>query len=176
MLSKSSRTRLLASCVLAIALACNLKVPAQTTPTSHNLTFSNVTETIDAAGRRIFVANVRGDLQGVLTLAVVLGPGGTVTSGEWALNLSYIELGPPSSDGDGDPVETLVQRGTIKGSVSSGYAVVGNDGYATDLSNVQLNITGATLEFASVVAGAGNVLGSSMNQQAASSGYFTLTF
>jgi hypothetical protein len=167
----------LASCAFALTLISAESVRAQaTTPTSHSLTLGNVVETIDANGRRVFVANVGGDLPGVLTLALVVGPDGVVSGGEWALNVSYIQFGPPSSDGDGDPSESLVQRGVIKGSVSGGSAILDNSGLASDLNSIRLNISGATLEFASIAAGTGSVLGSNMNQQAVSNGFLTITF
>lgn len=159
-----------------LALAAAQPLSAQSQPMTHNLTIGNATESIDAHGRVVLVANVQGDLQGVLTLALVVRADGTVTAGEWALNVSYIQLGPPSSDGDGDPSETLVQLGVIKGSVSGGVADLGNDGLATDLSGIQLNLTGATMQFAGATSGNGTVAGSSINQQNSSTGSLTLTF
>lgn len=71
------------------------------------MTLSNAVESIDTANRKVFVVNVAGDLPGVLTVAVVVAADGTVSSGEWALNVSYIQFGPPDADGDGDASETL---------------------------------------------------------------------
>lgn len=176
MANRKLRARLLASCAFALALSSAGSLRAQANPTSHKLTLGNVAETIDANGRRVFVANVGGDLPGVLTLALVVGPNGVVSGGEWALNVSYIKFGPPDGDGDGDPSESLVQRGVIKGSVSGGSAILDNGGLASDLNAIRLNISGATLEFASITAGTGSVLGSSMNQQAISNGFLTITF
>ena len=176
MTNKKLRTWLLTCCALALALTSAGPLRAQSNPTSHNLTLSDVTETLDTNGRRVFVAKVRGDLSGVLTLALMVGPNGVVSGGEWALNVSYILLGPPSTDGDGDPIESLVQRGVIKGSVSGGSASVVGSGLASDLNGIRLNISGATVEFASITTGTGSVLGSNMNQQAVSNGYLTLTF
>ena len=176
MTNRKSMARLLACCAFALALTSAGSLHAQSNPTSHNLTLNNVTETVDANGRRIFVANVRGDLDGVLTLALVVGPNGVVSGGEWALNVSYILLGPASTDGDGDPIESLVQRGVIKGSVSGGSASVVGGGLASDIYGIRLNISGATVEFASITTGTGSVMGSNMNHQAVSNGYLTLTF
>jgi hypothetical protein len=167
---------LLSACTFAFALIAAQPLSAQSQPTTHNLTIGNATEAIDGQGRVVLVANVQGDLQGVLTLALVVRADGTVSGGEWALNVSYIQFGPPASDGDGDPSETLVQLGVIKGSVSGGAAYLGNDGLATDLSGIQLNLTGATLQFAGTTSGSGIVTGSSINQRNASSGSLALTF
>ncbi len=176
MAKKKSRARLLATSAMALALASAGSLYAQTNPTSHNLTLSNIAETIDAHGRRVFVAHVDGDLPGVFTLALQVGPTGAITGGEWALTVSYIKFGPPDPDGDGDASESLVQRGVIKGAVTGGLAVLSSDGLASDLSGIQLSVSGATVEFASTKTGSGNVLGSNMNQQAASSGNLTITF
>jgi hypothetical protein len=176
MANRKLRARLLASCAFALALNSAGSLCAQANPTSHNLTLDNVAETIDANGRRVFVANVGGDLPGVLTLALVVGPGGVVSGGEWALNVSYIQLGPPEAGGDGDPSESLVQRGVIKGSVSGGSASLADSGLASDLNGIRLNISGATLEFASITTGTGSVLGSNMNRQAVSNGFLTINF
>ncbi len=177
MANGNRRVQVLTSCALALALCSEHLVYAQSSPTTHNLTLSNVAETIDADGRRVFVAKVTGDLPGVLTLALRVGANGAISGGEWALTVSYIQFGPPDPDGDGDASESLVQRGVIKGSVNSGgSAVLVGNGLASDLSSVQLNVTGATVDFASTTSGSGSVLGSDLNQQAASSGYLTITF
>lgn len=153
-----------------------LTMHAQASQTVHAMTLSNAVESIDTANRKVFVVNVAGDLPGVLTVAVVVAADGTVSSGEWALNVSYIQFGPPDADGDGDASETLVQRGVIKGSVSSGSTVLGPDGLASTLSGLQLNVTGATVEFSSVKTGLGTLSGGNMNQQTASSGTLSLNF
>ncbi len=176
MTTKKSRARLFTASAFALALTSAGHLSAQTNPTAHNLTLSNIAETIDAHGRRVFVAHVEGDLPGVFTLALVVGPSGTVTGGEWALTVSYIQFGPPDPDGDGDASEALVQRGVIKGAVSGGAAVLTAGGLASDLSGVQLNVSGATVQFASAKTGSGYVLGSNMNNQAASTGNLTITF
>ncbi len=176
MTKKNLRARIVSKVAFAIAITSAGSLHAQTTPTTHNLTLSNVAETKDADGRQVFVAHVAGDLPGILTLALRIGPGGIVLGGEWALDVSYIRFGPPDADGDGDPSESLVQRGVIKGAVTGGSAVLNAVGVATDLSGIQMNITGATVEFAGTSTGTGSVLGSSVNQQAASSGFLAITF
>jgi hypothetical protein len=109
-------------------------------------------------------------------LALVVGTDGVVTGGEWALTVSYIQFGPPDADGDGDPSESLVQRGVIKGVVSGGFSFLATNGLASDLSGIVLSVTGSTLEFAGKTSGTGTVTGTSMNQQTASSGTLTITF
>lgn len=173
----SKRAAWLASVlVLTISALSPLFATAQAATSTHSLTLGNSVESVDADGRRVFVTTVTGDLPGVLTLALVVNADGTVTGGEWALNVSYIQFGPPDADGDGDPSESLVQRGVIKGAVSGGSAVLGAKSLASVLSGIRLDVTGATLEFAAIKAGNGTVMGNNMDQQAASSGLLSLTF
>ncbi len=91
MANRNRRARLLASGAFALTLTSAQVLHAQTNPTTHNLTLSNVAETIDADGRRVFVAKVAGDLPGILTLALRVGPNGAISGGEWAPNVSYIK-------------------------------------------------------------------------------------
>jgi len=149
---------------------------AQSVGTSHSLILKQSVETIDKDGRRVLVANASGDLSGVLTLALVTAPNGVVSAGEWALNVSYLEYGPPNDDADGDASQKLVQRGVIKGLVSSGSVVLNSAGLPIDLSSIQLRITGATLEFASITSGNGSVTGNSMDQHDSSSGTLTISY
>jgi hypothetical protein len=133
---------------------------------------------VDAKGRFIFVAMVRGDMAGVLTLAVSVDANGAVKDGEWAYNASQLVLGAPvnDKDNDGDSDQTLVRLGFLKGTVAGGHVVVDSEGHATELGNIQLNLTGATVKFAGINAGSGVVGGSNMQVQKTSSGFLTLTF
>src|SRR5438128_1186301 len=65
-------------------------------------------------GQTTLTVRVEGDLSGRLTLIVRADSEGALT-GTWALVDSHIE------DGTGDS-ETLIQRGTIKGTLSGGFA------------------------------------------------------
>ena len=174
---KRLRTLRLLVLLSGVLLLCfSGPIQAQSTPTTHTLTLNNATETIDAQNRRVFVASVQGDIPGTLTLALVVGADGVVKGGEWALTVSYIQFGPPDADGDGDRSESLVQRGVIKGAVSVGSSLLATDGRASNLSGILLSVTGGTLEFAGKTNGTGSLNGTSMNQQAASSGTLTINF
>jgi len=180
----NDRTRnssLLVCCALSAALVFTHTLPAHAStsaqsPATHNLTLANVVQSVDAHGRLVFVATVRGDLAGVLTLALVVGPNGVVKGGEWAFDASHTEIGAPSTDGDGDPVETFSQLGFLKGTVSGGSVGLEGDGLATDLSRIQLNLTGATVKFAGTKTGSGSVSGANMKLQKASNGFLTISF
>ena len=149
---------------------------AQQTPTTHALTFANSTEYKDAKGRIVIIGHVAGDLPGVLTLALNVTSAGVVTSGEWALNVSFTQFGPPDPDGDGDPSEVLVQRGVIKGSITNGGAPIATSGLATSANGLQLRITGATVQFASVSTGTGSFTGGGLLNSSTASGTLNLTF
>lgn len=172
--------RLLAFALVAASLAIPARPQTQTqTPlTTHHLLLNNVVQSVDAHGRFIFVATVRGDMAGVLTLAVSVDATGAVKSGEWAYNAARLDLGAPvrDNDGDGDSDETLVRLGFLKGTVSGGNVVVAADGHATELGSIRLNLTGATVKFAGIHAGSGIVGGTNMQIQNTSSGFLTLTF
>ncbi len=170
------RTGLLTLFAFVLALTSGHKLVAQSQPTVHKLQITNVTESVDTKGRVLLNGIVKGDLQGVLTLALVVAPNGTVTGGEWALNVSFIKFGAPDKDGDGDESESLVQLGTIKGVISAGAAGRKANGLATALNGVELKITGATLQYAKTTTGSGMFAGSSLDVQSASNGTFSLTF
>jgi len=170
------RMRLLALGAMTLSLVTTNRLAAQTQPTTHTLTVANAKESIDAKGRIILVGNVKGDLPGVLTLALTVGPSGTITSGEWALNVSYIKFGAPEVNGDGDESESLVQLGVLKGTVAAGVAGRATNGLAIALNGLQLNVTGATVQFAKTTKGTGTFNGSSLNSQTASSASLSITF
>ena len=176
MRKRTLRRLLVAVCAFALAALSPRVLPAQSQPTTHNLTLSNLAQSIDKTGRVVVTAQVTGDLPGTFTLALAMDGNGHVTGGEWALNVSYIELGPPASDGDGDPSESLVQRGVVKGSVSGGSAVLTSNGLLSDVVGAALNVTGATLQFAGSTSGSGTVNSSDMTDGNASSGSLTVTF
>ncbi len=161
---------LLAPCISVQSAA------AQTTPTAHALTFSNPTEHRDAKGRVIIVGHVAGDLPGILTLALNVTSAGVVTSGEWALNVSYTQFGPPAPDGDGDPSEVLIQRGVIKGSIIDGGAPLASNGLASSANGLQLHITGATVQFPATTTGSGSFTGGGLLNASTANGTLTLTF
>lgn len=147
---------------------------AYASSSSHNLTLANAIQSKDKEGRTVFVTNVTGDLPGTLTIRLNVGPNGAISGGEWALNVTYIEFGGISPDGDRD--ESLISRGVLKGTISSGGAILNPSGKVTDLNGLQLTITGATREFAQVTSGSGSAGGSQLNVSASSNGYLSLNF
>jgi len=162
--------------VLFVALCMNLQAgstQAQST-TAHNLSLSNAVQSVDVQGRHVIVMDVKGDLPGSLTLRVTTDASGAVKAGEWALNVSYVEFGPIAPDGDHE--ESLIQRGVLKGHVTSGSALLDGNGVLVGLSGIQLAVDGATHEFSAVKAGGGSIVASELNATAKSNGSVALTF
>ena len=163
----------------AVITFSSLAAPAltgQTGSVAHSLTLANAVETIDGTQRRVIVAHLAGDLPGVLTMALQVGTDGRVSGGEWALNVSYIRFGPPDKDGDGDASEYLVQRGVLKGTLHGGAGSLAGSDFLQTLDGVELDLTGATVEFAAVRNGHGTLTGRNLNQPGGSAGLLTLTF
>jgi hypothetical protein len=160
--------------LLATLLPFGRSGRAYASSSAHNLTLANALQSVDKQGRIVFVTQVAGDLPGTLTLRLNLASNGTITGGEWALNVTYIEFGPLSPDGDHE--ESLISRGVVKGAVTSGGAIVSSTGKVTDLNGLQLTITGATHQFAQVTSGSGSAGGSQLNVSAGSNGYLSLNF
>ncbi len=170
------RTGLVTLFALLLCLPSSLPLHAQSAPVTHNLQISNITESADSKGHVLLSGIVKGDLQGVLTIALVVAPNGTVTGGEWALNLSFIKFGAPDKDGDGDESESLVQLGMIKGMLSGGAVGRKANGFATAVNGVNLKISGGTLQYAHTTSGTGFFAGSSLDIQSASNATLSLTF
>ena len=72
--------------------------------------------------------------------------------------------------------EGLVQLGVLKGTVTSGVAARASNGVAAALNGLQLNLTGATVQFAKASKGTGSLNGGSLNNPSASTGSLTITF
>lgn len=168
------RRTLVASALVAFGMAWQAATIHAQSPTTHDLTLASSNETTDSQGRLVLVWNVKGDLPGTLTLRMTMSATGAITGGDWALDVSYIEFGPLSSDGDHE--ESLIQRGVLKGSIAGGAAVLNSTGTAVNLSGVQLVVTGATQQFSSVRSGSGSIVGSQLDNSANSNGLLALTF
>jgi hypothetical protein len=139
----------------------------------------------ERSGRLVVTLAARGDLRGLVTLALDVGPDGAVTGGDWALVVSHIQdLNPDGStaetvEEDHDhheepadvPVEEhhdepsagphqefirFVNEGTLGGHVVGGFIGAATNG-AVALINVQLQLTSATLTFASARSGTGSI-------------------
>jgi hypothetical protein len=168
--------------VFAFGLFMSLPVRAQQALTNYNSTFSLAQQSVDAGGHTVVIMQGTGDLPGVLTLVLTLGADGTITSGEWALNVSYtapLHPGAPpdpnSSESDAAQGEQLIQKGVLSGSVAGGSATVSN-GLVSTIRSLQLNVSHGTLQFASVTQGNGAVAGANIDNRANSSATSSLTF
>src|SRR6516165_5658703 len=87
--------------VVALMLATASRSMAQQSPATHNVTLALADQHVDDHGRTVITMMASGDLRGVLTLAISSAPDGTVTDGEWSLNVSY--TAPLKSKAQSDP-------------------------------------------------------------------------
>ena len=142
-------------------------------------TFSNTLDSPQVSehqdGDLIVVMAAQGDLPGSLTVKLHQAADGAVVAGEWAFNVNYTdEIHVPNPEpGQEDHIDMLVQRGTLKGVVTSGQ-VVSADGVPFGIDALQLSINGGSLEFGSIQAGTANA--SVTNLNGAGSGTLTLSF
>jgi hypothetical protein len=173
-------------CALVVVVALILAMPsysgAQQSPATYNVTLALADQHVDDHGRTVITMMASGDLRGVLTLAISSAPDGTITDGEWALNVSYTaplnpdaQPDPSSSDPDAGTGEQLIQRGVLSGTVTTG-SITQADGHVTGLTGVSLSLTNGTVEFADVPNGFGTFAGTSVNDRTNSTGSMTLTF
>lgn len=176
----------LAACVLAITLAAYSQTRAQAQST-YNVTLSRAEASTDAHGRTIVTMTTRGDLPGTMTLAIERRADGTVTGGEWALNVSYTQLTAPDghveaadiAGGDDETVphaEALVQKGVIKGQLVGGSVTLGADGALATFNDLVMSVTSGTLAFDRAASGNGVLSGASLSDRDASNGAVTITF
>ena len=157
-------------------------VAQQQTATTYNSRFTIASQSTDNQGRTVIVMQGTGDLPGVLTLVLATDVNGSVTGGDWALNVSYTApLNPNAAphpdlpDSDSPTGEQLVQKGTISGKVSSGSATITN-GQVSAFTSLQLVITTGTLQFAGVGNGNGTANGTQIDDRANSAASTSLTF
>lgn len=63
-------------------------VAQQQIATTYNSSFTIASQSIDDHGRTVIIMQGTGDLPGVLTLVLSMAADGSVSGGEWALNVS----------------------------------------------------------------------------------------
>ena len=88
----------------------------------------------------IVVMDATGDLPGALTLKLNCN-GANVTGGEWALVVAYTELLPDQPTEDGDPGESLVQKGTLKGTITGAQITLSADGPIAAIDSLHYSLT-----------------------------------
>jgi hypothetical protein len=157
-------------------------VAQQQIATTYNSSFTIASQSIDDHGRTVIIMQGTGDLPGVLTLVLSMAADGSVSGGEWALDVSYTaplhpnaQPDPTLTDPDSAIGEQLIQKGTLSGTIASGSTIAVN-GQVTEFNSLQLVITTGTLQFAGVTAGNGAANGTHIDDRADSSAYTSLTF
>jgi len=147
-------------CASAITVSNSPAVQAQST-NSHVSSMSPADIVHMKSGQTSLTVRVNGDLSGRLTLIVRPDSDGALT-GTWALIDSHVEDGTGAS-------ETLVQRGTIKGTLSGGFATFGPGGRIIGFRDLRLQITGGTLAYAGI-SGTGYAQGINLETRRRSTG------
>jgi hypothetical protein len=153
--------------------------PAAPSPSGdYNVSLSGATVSADELDRLIVVMDAKGDLPGALTLRLERdASGSTVTGGEWALVVAYteeIQLSP--GEGDGDAGESLVQKGTLKGTISGGLLTLNADGSLASVNSLQLTVSGGSMSYDAVADGSGSAHEENLQDAPASSGSLALSF
>jgi hypothetical protein len=150
----------------------------QSPSTTYNINLSKATVSATDDNRIIVVMDAKGDLPGALTLRLERDAAGSiVTGGEWALVVAYteeIQLSP--GEGDGDPGEGLVQKGTLKGTISGGQVTLNPDGSIASINSLQLVVNGGSMSYDAVNDGSGSVHEENLQDADNASGGLTLSF
>ncbi|MEO8680504.1 MAG: hypothetical protein ABI665_15740 [Vicinamibacterales bacterium] len=137
----------------AIGTIAAAQQPATTT--SHASTATHPRVDVMAAGKVVVSLDMSGDLPGILTLNLQQQPDGSVT-GDWALVVAYADARDPATGDEPSHEETvghphkdfltLVRRGTLGGSITSGSLAFAADGSLADLT-AALAIDVGSVEF-----------------------------
>jgi len=181
------RRTVLGAAALVVCLGLIWTVRAHERHT-YNVTLSHPETNTDPNGRVVVTMMAKGDLRGVVTLALERNAVGTVTGGEWALMVSYTEVipvnpnAPPHAHGEesggGEPHsgEALVQKGAIKGTIASGSLTLNADGSLASLNDLVLTITGGTLQYHAATSGTGVVSAGALSNRDTATGAVSLIF
>jgi hypothetical protein len=168
-----------AALMTRVTLSISSPFTADDSVTHRNSTLSSAQIASTDTNRTIITQSARGDLPGVLTLALdINAQDGSVTGGEWALVVTDIQTPAHSRDhGEEEgPDVMVIQRGVLKGVVTGGAVVLNPDGTVGSASAIQLAINGGTLEFGDVSSGGGIVNGSDLQDPHDSSGNLSLDY
>jgi hypothetical protein len=161
-------------CLLATIVIASALANAQS-PSTYNINLSLAEQSQDDQGRTVVTMISKGDLPGVLTLALSMASDGTVTGGEWSLVVSYTDIVNPQGQTEEEKGETLIQKGVLSGTVLAGGTTL-NNGVVSAIGYLQLDLSHGTVEYASVPNGSGSASGTSIDDRANSAGSATLTF
>jgi hypothetical protein len=145
-------------------------------PTSgtFNNILSNAVVSKHQDGDMVVVMTAKGELPGTLTLKLQRDAAGTnVTGGEWAFLVSYTK---EVHNEDGTHGESLVQRGTVKGTISGGQVTLDGNESISSVNSVQLVLNGGTLTFHKTTTGNGTGQATNILDNATSTGTLNLTF
>jgi len=186
--SQAALTRQLSFGQLPFLTSLLRTAPIQTgaTAVARHVTLSQAQVWQEAPNRIVLNTRADGDLPGALTLVIDRNSAdNSITGGEWALAVSYIEDVPATahskSSGHADHIkepdgELLIQKGTLKGSITGGAVTLNADGTVAAVNAVQLNVESGTLTFNNVSGGTGMAHETNLQDFSTSSGTLSLKF
>ena len=169
--------------VFGLAFVAAPGASAQTPATGPQTYSSNLTHaqvSYPSATQTVITMQATGDLPGLLTLTLNHDAGSTaVTTATWALAVAYAQYsalpaGTTTDDPDAQPM-TLVNEGTLGGTLSGGTLVLDANGAVVGLSGAQLFIVSGSLQFDGA-AGGGSMQATGFADFATSSGTLSLNF
>src|ERR1700752_578055 len=76
--------------IVFTGLAAPATISGHTGPHVHDMSV-NGARVSDSSGQLVITLNARGDLRGLVTLTLSVGPDGTITRGDWALVVPHLE-------------------------------------------------------------------------------------
>jgi hypothetical protein len=139
-------------------------------------------------GQVVVTMRASGDLPGVLTMQLELDSTRQyIVGGEWTLVVSYIQDLPANEpnaavrfknneEHEDSGGEILVQKGVVKGAISSGTVTLNTGGAVVSINSLQLNISGGTVSYDGVTEGNGTAQAAYLQDLTNSVGTLDLSF
>ncbi len=141
---------LLLFCLTGLTGAPAARNPNSAAPVRREVILSISRVSLDGNGRLVVSMDAAGDLPGAMTFIIDRNANNTIRGGQWALVVAHAEYsGELEEDGDA-PNMTLVNQGTLWGSIIGGVVLVDAGGDVVGLDGVQLNLESGSLEFGGV--------------------------
>jgi hypothetical protein len=156
--------------------------------TAKNAVLSRAVAAGTGGDKYVVTMEAGGDLPGSMSLILERDPDSGTISGEWVLVVSYIEdlghshrisdakgLNAPNHD-DGHGGERLINKGTIRGTVTGGRLTLNADQKPVSIEGATLSVISGSLEFSALSSGSGTVEGTNLDDIKTSVGSLALRY
>jgi hypothetical protein len=177
-------SRLVAICALAAfagPLASTVAARGQVVGTQvYTSNLSHARVSASPTNHLVITMQATGELPGLLTLTFNQDPAtGALTTGSWALVVSYAKYLPitqdaPTDDPDAQPL-VYVNEGTLGGTFTGATLQIDVSGQVVGLGGARLTVVSGSLQFDGV-SGNGSATASALNDVDQTSGSLTLAF